>query len=127
MERTYDPEELVKARELLPEAYGFDAGSLAEPPNVTLKDGDNLGLFEYESPGVFSGHYFFRTPGAYDRAKAMISEMFSRHGAVVIKGLTPVDNIPALRLTRRLGFTSHGTVETQAGEMELFTLTKDDV
>jgi hypothetical protein len=127
MTRTDDPEELRNARELLGDVVGYDPDELVRHPNVLLKDGDNLGLFEYDSPGVYSGHYLFRSGGAYERARAMIACMFSEHGARVIKGLTPVDNTAALRLTRKLGFTSYGTIDTVAGEMELSILTKDDV
>lgn len=123
MIRSTDPSLLSKP----PFAIGFDAEALAgNPDNVLLTEDGSSGLFEKEGEGVFSGHYFFkRGEKSFDLASRMISEMFSRYGARAIKGLTPIDNIPALKLTRHLGFTSYGVLPTPAGPMELFILTKD--
>lgn len=97
--------------------------------NVMLRDNDSTGIFAYEYPGLYTGHYFFRVGGrkAINLAKAMLSEMFENYGAKAIRGLTKTDNRPALWITRQLGFKSCGLIETENGEHELFVLTKETV
>lgn len=108
----------------------FNAYEWADrPENIALASEDNLGLFEFEYPGLFTGHYFFgsaRGSDAADLAKAMLDEMYAGYGAKVIRGLTPSDKRAAALLTRWLGFTSYGMVNTVMGPCELFMLTADE-
>lgn len=98
------------------------------PKNIFLTEGSNLALFEEDSKDVYYGHYFFNTfrgKTALLKARQAIEEVFSM-GGKVIKGLTPVDNKPAKLMSRWLGFSSYGIIETHGGPMELFILTKKD-
>jgi hypothetical protein len=95
--------------------------------NVMLREGDSTGIFAYEYPGLYTGHYFFRVHGrkAIDLADRMLEWIFS-NGAEAIRGMTKTDNRPALWITRQLGFKSYGKIVTENGEHEIFCLTKDD-
>jgi hypothetical protein len=110
--------------------HGFDPFALAgDPENVILIEGNDVALFEGEG-SVYTGHYFFteaRGRNALNLAQRMIDELFDSYGAVVIKGLTPVDNKAALWITRQLGFESHGVVSHAVGDFELFTLSRNSL
>lgn len=103
---------------------------VSNPFNIALEDDRSFGVFEYERPGVYTGHYFFdknrRGRKAIDLSKKMLSEMFSDYGAMIIRGLTPVDHKAAVWLTLRLGFINQGIVNTIAGPCYIFTLSRDD-
>lgn len=99
--------------------------------NICLKEYDNLSLFEFESPGVYSGHYFFnsaRGRSAKDLAEKMLEEMFSGIYADVriIKGLTPTRKAGARWMNKQLGFKSYGVIETCVEPCELVILTKEE-
>lgn len=100
------------------------------PSNIVLTDGDdNLGLFEYCYPGVYTGHYFFnnaRGKRAIEVAKKHLTEAFSKCGVYVVIGLTPLEKLGARWLNKKLGFTSHGVVPTEVGPCELVILTKKE-
>jgi len=95
--------------------------------NIFFVNEDNLAFFEKEKEGVYFGHYFFNTlrgRDALDYANEVLGEMFKK--AEVIQGLTPVANKKAIIMSRWLGFSSYGTIDTIAGEMVLFILTKNE-
>ena len=97
--------------------------------NIALTDGRNVALFEYELPGVYSGHYFFLDRGreALDVAKGMLKIIFSpTYPVQIIKGYTPLENKGALWMSRKLGFVGHGEIFTTAGPCELFILSKKE-
>lgn len=106
----------------------FDFEEYLEHDNVVLQEGDSVGLFTYEYPGVYSGHYFFTVRGreALKLAQEMLSEIFRSYGARTIRGLTPVEHKAALWMSRKLGFTSYGQVEIDGGRHELFLMTMDE-
>jgi len=121
---------LEKARDLLPkDVVGFDPEGLSsEERNITLERDGDIGLFEHVYDGVYEGHYLFRNAKGGD-ALALAQEMLDfvfREGAEVIRGLTPLDNKPALYVTAKLGFTNYGDIETEVGTMRLSLLTKKD-
>lgn len=96
--------------------------------NINLVVGESAGLFVYQYPGVYVGHYLFEVRGAeaIALAKQMLYEVFNNHDVKVVMGLTPVENRAALFMTRRLRFTSHGVVGTTTGDCEMFIMTKKD-
>ncbi len=128
--RTYDPDALASAMEQYADfTEGFDPYEwIADRGNIALTDGEgSYGLFQQEgSPGLYCGHYFFEVRGkaAHELAKAMLHEALET--AEVICGMTPVAKAGARWLSRRLGFTSHGIVETASGPHELFIQTKKE-
>lgn len=132
MQRCYDPDFMRDIVVPFDEgiSYDFDFEEWVEDENnVALEEGDNIGVFEFEYPGVFSGHYFFATARgrkAKDLAIRMLTEMFSQHGARTIKGMTPVENKAARWMTRQLGFKSYGVFDTPVGDYELFCITLDE-
>lgn len=101
---------------------------VADTNNIMLREGDSTGIFAYEYPGLYTGHYFFRVRGreAINLAKRMLTEAFNTYGAEAVRGLTKTDNRPALWITRQIGFKSLGRVVTENGEHEIFCLTKAD-
>jgi hypothetical protein len=102
---------------------------IANPNHIALESDGNFGVFEYEYPGVYTGHYFFasaRGRTALQLSKAMLAIVFDEHKAKLIRGMTPTHHKGALWMNRQLGFKSHGVVETIAGPHELVMLTDTD-
>lgn len=105
---------------------------LSSSMNVALTDDEgNVSMFEWELPGVYSGHYFFRkhTRGskAIRKAKEFLNEFFlTKPDAVLIKGLTPITHKGALWLSAHLGFKKYGTVPTPSGDCMLFILQRKE-
>ena len=131
IERIYSEELLSKASLLLPVCFAFNAKDIVEnKSNVVLKSGEDIGLFEYERPGVFSGHYFFKNAKgreAVKLAREMLCKVFTQYDADIIQGLTPVDNKGAHWVTKQLGFTSYGIVtHADTGLYELYILTANE-
>lgn len=128
VKETVDWALLDKAAKASPiERFGFDPESLVHRPNILLQCFDDLALFEYESNGVYSGHYFFSMGGRESiyNGRKMLDHMFS-NGAEVIKGLTPKNLRAAKWMNRKLGFKYYGDIDTHAGPMELYILTKKE-
>lgn len=109
---------------------GFDAKQLVEDEENILitDDAENFGLFEYHEPGVYYGHYLFRErgPNTEQVARNLLSFFFREFPVYVVLGLTPVEHSGALRLNKKLGFTFHGVVDTEAGPHYKVSLNKDD-
>lgn len=129
--RHYNPPELAQAMEpYYNELVGFNPIEwLKDERNIALTDGlGSFSLFEYNLPGVYTGHWFFQVRGkeAIRLAEQMLSEIFSdAYDVKVIRGLTPLQNLGARWLAKRMGFTGNGVTQTENGPCELFILTKD--
>lgn len=95
---------------------------------IALINGEDCALFSLVKPYVYEGHYVFKSRGkaAITAAKKFLSTMFDEYDAKVINGITPLENLGARYLTRKLGFTSYGEVQTKLGSCELFVLTKEE-
>lgn len=116
MRQITTPDELNAAAnqpEVLPfVAEGFDAIDLGpffnNPANVALHHEDGVMIFAQARPHIFEGHYLFpkevRGKAALRIANAMITEMFTKHGAHVIYGDISRTNRAACVFTRALGF-----------------------
>lgn len=129
--RTYDPDLVSKAVSLYAkEIEGFDPQEwLKDEKNIALTDMfGNVSLFEWFSPGVYTGHYFFEDRGkkAVEIAKAMLSRVMMFEDVKVIRGLTPLTQLGARWLSKHIGFKSYGATDTYIGPCEVFILTKEE-
>lgn len=118
-------DEVEKLRELSIDMQEW----LEDDRNIALHEGADYGVFEYNRPHVYTGHYFFSTARGKDAvrlSREILDTLFDDYGAEIVQGLTPTSHKGALWLTRQLGFTHHGSTDTVAGEHQVFTLTKAD-
>lgn len=88
------------------------SGFFANPGNICLGDDDGMALFGYRGHGVYEGHYLFsstcRGKAALERSRKFLAEMFTKHGARLIVGETPLSDRAARHFTNALGFTRQG-------------------
>lgn len=130
MQRSIDFEAIQKILEENPELcnYSHDFKEwTADGANVALEEDGSFGLFTHEYPGVYAGHYFFKShrgKAAIVLAKAMLAEMFKSYDAQAIIGLTPVQHKAAEWMSRQLGFKCQGTFTIDARDFNLFVLNK---
>lgn len=108
---------------------GFNAKELVEDErNVLVEDeNNNFGLFEFEMPGVYFGHYLFSTRGpekTYEVAKNLLGFFFEFFPAEIVLGLTPTEHTGAINLNKKLGLSFHRIVETEAGPHYEVSITK---
>lgn len=92
---------------------------LANPKSVLIGDEHGVVLFAYIGDGVYEGHYLLTDSiGKVKRWKLMryaLRELFTTHGAWVINGVTPRDNMAARMVNRALGFHPVGTATDTMG------------
>lgn len=108
----------------------MDFAPLAEEQGnyVVFTDGEAVaGILEWSAPDIWQAHTMAlpKARGAYGFAAfhEMLRLMFVGHGAVAIWGQTPVGNLAARALNRRMGCESRGFVDREAdGLCELFWL-----
>ena len=109
---------------------GFEDDWVDHRYNVALtNDAGDIGLFEWEPTleGTVCGHYFFFSRGKSAKAVAiaMISNVFDNYDFIHrIVGLTPMDNKPALWMTRQLGLTDCGVITIHSGPHRLSQMTR---
>lgn len=113
------------------EIHGLDHDLwVLAPENIALVDENgNVSMFEHDRPGVVYGHFFYKARGraALKAAKGHLKELFEGgYGIEVIKGLTPVEHLGAAWLSKKIGFTQHGIIDTDVGKCILFILTKQE-
>lgn len=131
VERNFDRNLLIATMWRYLPIEGFDSETwLEDEDNIALIDEDgNLSLFEYNLPGVYTGHWFYpfaRGKEAIKLAHEMLDEIFSaKYDVQIIRGLTPLQKLGARWLAKKVGFESHGVTHTQTGPCELFILTKE--
>lgn len=103
---------------------------LADTRNVALiNDLGDISLFQRLTPSVVIGHYFFLSRGraAINAAQEMLKEVFTGpYGVEAVEGLSPLQKLGARWLNRKLGFKSHGVVDTVAGPCEIVIMTKNE-
>lgn len=103
---------------------------LKNPDNIVLiNDEGDLALFEKGIKDVYSGHYYFNSRGrkAIDNGKAFLDELFNTcYNIDILMGLTPLTNLPARWMSRRLGFASQGAITYNDKAYEMFIITKKD-
>lgn len=101
---------------------------LDDTKNIAIVEGDNVALFEYKSPGVYWGHYFYssaRGREAINLSGRILKHVLHKYPITTLLGLTLEANKPARWLSRQIGMNSLGLVETINGQCELFFLDKD--
>lgn len=131
MKRTYDPEKIRTALALYPfNPVELDVEEwVSNELNLAFEAEDgSIALFEYLSPGLYDGHYFFLCRGrdARDLAKVTLELIHKEYGAKVIRGFTPVQHKAALWMSRHLGFKDMGIVPTREGDCVLFVMNLDE-
>lgn len=92
-------------------------------------DRENIGLLEYDRPGLYNSHLFFNSRGreALQCAKDMIANAFDNYPVEVMRGYTPLTNKAARWFDRQLGYTSYGVIHMNGTpDCELFILTKQE-
>lgn len=130
--RTYDADVIDTAVEQYRHKMEtFDSKEwLERKENIALvNDYKDVAMFAGMLPSVVIGHYFFHSRGKYAliAAKEMLREIFSgSYDVKVIEGLTPLENLGARWMNKKLGFKSYGVVDTTSGPCEVVILTKDE-
>lgn len=89
-------------------------------------------LFVNEGDGVFDSHFLF-IPGSpateiKENAKAMIREMFTKHGARVITGHPPRDNRAVRVIGTAIGYQKipdQSFIDAQGRDCEIYEIRKD--
>jgi hypothetical protein len=110
---------------------GFDPNEwIKDQRNVALTNAvGDISLFQRLLPSVVIGHYFYISRGraALDVATEMLKEIFTGpYDVEVIEGLSPLGKLGARWLNRKLGFKSHGVVDTVSGPCEIVIMTKNE-
>ncbi len=128
--RTFNPAEVREQTDpYANETLGFYPEIwLEDQRNIALVDDrGNICLFEYEKKGVYTGHFFFEDRGrrALHAGRYFLDEILSYDEVQIIRGLTPLQKLGARWLSRQLGFTSYGVVQTVIGPCELFIYSKE--
>jgi hypothetical protein len=108
-------------------AFDYE-GWLANHYNIMYVSGEDVGLLTYDYPGVYTGHWFFKSRGkdALNTAFAMLDKLFRDRDAKLVRGITPVGLKGARYLAKRLGFQSLGIEEYPDGPYEIMVLAKID-
>ncbi len=114
-------------------------GTLFSDPEINLpfllsvksriyESGENAGAFIEKYPGTWECHYLVKVGGkaAVKSTREVLKEFFENEDAVLISGLISIENRAAKIFTRKMGFTSLGTVAYPEGEYEVFLLFKKD-
>lgn len=97
--------------------------------NIALiNENDDVMLFQYIKDGTYFGHYFLFSRGreAVRAASEFIQELFAEYPVNRIVGLTPITNLGARWMNKRINFKSQGVMDTIAGPCELVVQTKEE-
>lgn len=129
--REFNPDNLRQTMdEFKNKTVGFEAEEwLSDDKNIALTDGKgNYNLLEYDSPGVYYAHTFYKDRGktAVRLIQEMVRHIFDNYPVEVMKGLAPLTHLGARWITRKAGLKSHGVVHTVIGPCELFILTRKE-
>lgn len=130
MKRSFDLEKFRRVEEKYPHWFqNFDDDEwLSNPLNVMFVEGESVGQAEFNAPGVYTMHYYFNNlhgKKARDLARKMIREMFNNYEAKILRGITPIENRPALLMARMVGCQSLGFVSRGDEKFEVFYITED--
>jgi hypothetical protein len=132
--RTYSPAVVQTAiGDYAESIVGLDLEEwLDHSTNVALtNEYRDVGLFERQwfDPTTVAGHYFFISRGkqAIQSAILFLDEIFSGdYNVEKVVGLTPIDHKAAFWMNKRLGFKSHGQIDTETGLHEFVLMTKQE-
>lgn len=130
--RTYDTSLITPAIE-----FYLKSSTLVDPKEwiknsdniALLNDNGDLALFEKGIKDIYSGHYYFKSRGrtAIKAGHAFLDELFNTcYNIDILMGLSPLTNLPARWMSRRLGFASQGAITYDDKHYELFVITKKE-
>lgn len=128
--RTYDVELIKPAvKHFLGDDNKIDVKHwISQPNNIALVNelGD-LALFEKR--GTWQCHIYFKSRGrqAINAGLKLLDEILnSCYNITVLTGLTPINNLGARWLSKKLGFKSQGILRIDNEPFEFFMLIKDN-
>jgi hypothetical protein len=109
---------------------GFDPTEwVFNPYNVALlTDDKDLNMFQWFKPGVYFGHYFYDSRGK-DAVRTALNTrdyFFTHYPVTSIVGFTPVSQKGAMWLTKRIGFSQYGEIDSDKGPEVVSVLTRDE-
>lgn len=124
---------IAPAIELFLEANAYQVDPIewiSDKKNIVLiNDKGDMGLFEPAVRQYYSAHYYFKSRGrdAINSALEILDVIFHTcYNIPVMTGLVPEHRRDVKLTTRRLGFTSYGTIHCDGKPYELFILRKED-
>jgi hypothetical protein len=97
---------------------------VSDSRNVAIVEGEDIVLFDYESPGVFQIHVLLssRGRGARECIKRALYRVFRDHAAELVFGMVPDFRRDVKMMARMVGMKSQGKRITREGICELFVL-----
>ena len=129
--RTYDLQLIEPAvKSFLGDGHDVDLVKwVQEPDNIVLvNDSGDVALFEKR--GTWQGHYYFKSRGrqAVTAGLNFLDEIFNPcYNISVLTGLTPLTNLGARWLSRKIGFKSQGILSIDNQSFEFFMITNKDI
>lgn len=109
--------------------HGFDPAEWVERSDqFALTHGRDILLVKKWANQTYEIHWLLRSRGrrAIHVGLDFLAYLFNKEDARVIVGLTPVRKRAARWFSRQVGGTSHGIVQTEFGEAEVFALSRQD-
>lgn len=100
---------------------------IADPRNVAHVEGDDIVLFDYESPGLYQIHVLLNSARGKDAIsciKRALGGIFD-HGAETVFGMVPEFRRDVKLMARWVGMEFCGKRVTADGVCELFVCRKD--
>lgn len=99
---------------------------VSDERNISVVDGADVTLFDFESPGVYQVHFLYESRGraAIEQAKIAFRHLFEM-GAEIIFGLVPAERRDVAWLARQIGGKFAGMRETNCGPCEIYVLPRD--
>lgn len=114
--------EAIDAAPLNTGLRGIDWLASGDNIPITFDNGD-IALFEHEGDGDYQVHFLFKGGAQSIRnGREALRAMFTKHGAKLIFGLTPLHLRHARIFNRWIGGKSAGIRMTPEGPCELFVL-----
>ena len=94
----------------------------------TLTNGYDLLLVKKWADNVFEIHWALRNRGrkAINAGVDFLRHLYNKEGARIVVGTVPVSRRASRWFSRQVGGKSGGLVQTDLGEMEVFSLTRED-
>ncbi len=127
MIREASPQE-VQIRLEQPDLAGLLADDFRPEEMLWLTDGYNiLGATEWADK-TYEIHWLMRDKGrkAINAGIDFLRHLYEEHDARVVVGQTPAHKRAARWFSRQVGGRSNGIITTELGEVELFSLTRQD-